>query len=154
MRPCGHNLSNTPIIDCRVCELWANNPEYYCLWEGLPSPEVPEIVQELRKTSFNLWVSPEKVQLIAKEYGKTPPDVAVPHGPSLLQKAVNFAGAVTHHIVTGSKIADPEEVDRRRKICISCPRFSASQSCNICGCAVIAKTMWLEQFCPDTPARW
>lgn len=69
--------------------------------------------------------------------------------PSLIQKAINFAGALTNHISSGMKNVSDEELERRINICKSCEFFNpANESCTKCGCRMSIKASWQESVCP------
>lgn len=69
--------------------------------------------------------------------------------PGLIQKAVNFAGAVAEHVAGGMKLADPETVQKRLAICRECEWFDAERAtCKQCGCLMSVKAEWAEQSCP------
>ena len=69
--------------------------------------------------------------------------------PGLLQRAVNFAGAVTRHVMHGLPVVSDEEKERRLGICRLCPQFIAdSERCSKCGCAMRTKAAWALERCP------
>ncbi len=68
--------------------------------------------------------------------------------PSLIQKAKNFASALTDHIKAGLPVVSDEVQQRRIKICEGCPLFNLDhRTCTVCGCAMDEKTRWAEQQC-------
>jgi hypothetical protein len=72
-------------------------------------------------------------------------------GPSLLQKAANFAGAVVNHVATGMQPATPEVQASRLAICASneCGYHDRGKCLHKdCGCNLQAKAGWAEQACP------
>jgi len=74
-------------------------------------------------------------------------------GPSLAQKAVNFAIAAAKHVAAGAPMASDEEVARRFAICQQCQHFDG-KACDRCGCPVVrerqyvSKLSWSDQSCP------
>ena len=80
-------------------------------------------------------------------------------GPTLLQKAANFATAAAQHIAAGAPMASEAEVQRRHAICTDCPHFDG-KACGKCGCLInrkrtwLSKLSWADQSCPDDPPRW
>lgn len=74
-------------------------------------------------------------------------------GPSLVQKAANFATAAVQHVAAGMPMASDEEVARRFAICQACEHFDGD-ACRKCGCAVkrertfFSKLSWASQSCP------
>jgi hypothetical protein len=77
----------------------------------------------------------------------------VRHGPSLLQKAANFATASAKHIAAGAPQASEEEVARRFAICQTCEHYDG-KACRKCGCPVVrerqflSKLSWADSSCP------
>lgn len=72
-------------------------------------------------------------------------------GPGLLQKAVNFAGAVANHLATGAHAAPPEVIEERMAICKGCDYYNQEdESCKHkkCGCRMKVKSSWLDASCP------
>lgn len=74
-----------------------------------------------------------------------------PKPPGLLRKAANFAIAGIKHIAAGMPATPPEELERRRAICLACDQWVNGQ-CAKCGCNVAAKTAWARETCPL--GRW
>jgi hypothetical protein len=74
-------------------------------------------------------------------------------GPSLLQKAANFAAASAKHVAAGMPQASEEEVARRFAICQTCEHFDG-RACRKCGCPVVrekkflSKLSWANESCP------
>lgn len=74
-------------------------------------------------------------------------------GPSLMQKAANFATAAAQHIAAGAPMASEEEVARRFAICQGCEHYDG-KACKKCGCPVkrekafVSKLSWADQSCP------
>ena len=74
-------------------------------------------------------------------------------GPSLLQKAANFAAAATKHIAAGAPMATEEQVAARFAICQGCEHFDG-KACRKCGCPVVrerqfvSKLSWSGESCP------
>lgn len=76
--------------------------------------------------------------------------------PSLPQKMVNYAKAVTKHIFTGGGTRTDEEVKKLLAICKSCNLFNNERMyCTVCGCkcnanksAFTNKLRMKSQQCP------
>ena len=74
-------------------------------------------------------------------------------GPSLLQKAANFAASAAAHVAAGMPRASEEEVARRFAICQACELFDG-RACTKCGCPVVrerqfvSKLSWANERCP------
>lgn len=74
-------------------------------------------------------------------------------GPSLLQKAANFAASAAAHVAAGMPRASEEEVARRFAICQGCEFFDG-KACTKCGCPVVrekqfvSKLSWANERCP------
>lgn len=67
--------------------------------------------------------------------------------PGLIEKAVNFTGAIVKHIASGGKKATPEQLKERLTICDGCEQKKGN-SCKLCGCALSIKASWTTQKCP------
>lgn len=67
--------------------------------------------------------------------------------PSILQKGINFATALTEHIITGKKHVKPDEYMRRLSICKVCTSRLEGFVCAKCGCYMGIKASWAEQKC-------
>ena len=67
--------------------------------------------------------------------------------PNLAQKGLNFAKALTEHIITGKKHVAPDEYMNRLLICKSCPERAEGFVCSKCGCYMGIKASWAEQKC-------
>lgn len=74
-------------------------------------------------------------------------------GPSLLQKAVNFAKSAAAHVAAGMPRASDEEIERRFSICQGCEHYDG-RACTKCGCPVVreskfvSKLAWANEKCP------
>lgn len=74
-------------------------------------------------------------------------------GPSLLQKAANFAASMAKHVASGMPIATQQQIDSRFAICKTCEYFDG-KACRQCGCPVvrekqfISKLSWANEKCP------
>lgn len=74
-------------------------------------------------------------------------------GPSLLQKAANFAASAAKHVAAGAPRCTQEQVDARFAICQGCELFDG-RACTKCGCpivrekAYISKLSWANEKCP------
>jgi hypothetical protein len=73
-------------------------------------------------------------------------------GPGLLEKAVNFAGAVATHVAAGMPAASEELKASRLAICRAntCGFYGEGDICRhaSCGCSLDRKAAWAEQSCP------
>ena len=72
-------------------------------------------------------------------------------GPSMAQKAVNFAKASARHVSSGLKSVSEETKNIRLAICNTCPHKVGEENnptCNKCGCFLNIKTGWASQACP------
>jgi hypothetical protein len=94
-----------------------------------------------------------------------PAPEAPPEGPGWLQKGANLTKAYAKHIVTGMKEATDAQVDRRHRICATCPfyvKLDESQGeCRKCGCTVgdssvegLNKLRLASEQCPLPRPRW
>lgn len=74
-------------------------------------------------------------------------------GPSLLQKAKNFAAAAAAHVAAGMPRCTQEQIDARFAICQQCEHFDG-RACMKCGCPVVrekafvSKLAWAGEKCP------
>lgn len=74
-------------------------------------------------------------------------------GPSLLQKAANFATSAAKHVAAGMPQASQEQIDARFAICQACEHFDG-RACRLCGCPVVrekafvSKLSWAGEKCP------
>jgi hypothetical protein len=74
-------------------------------------------------------------------------------GPSLLQKAKNFATSAAAHVAAGMPQASQEQIDARFAICQTCQHFDG-RACTKCGCPVVrekafvSKLAWANEKCP------
>ena len=74
-------------------------------------------------------------------------------GPSLLQKAANFATSAVKHVAAGMPQASREQIDARFAICQQCEHFDG-RACRQCGCPVVrekqfvSKLSWANEKCP------
>ena len=72
-------------------------------------------------------------------------------GPSMAQKAANFAKASVKHVGSGLKTVSKETKNIRLEICNSCPHKTGAEdnpTCNKCGCFLNIKAGWASQACP------
>jgi hypothetical protein len=78
---------------------------------------------------------------------------AVPHGPSLLTKAINFTKSAAAHVAAGMPRASDAEIERRFSICQGCEHYDG-KACTQCGCPVVresrfvSKLAWAGEKCP------
>ena len=74
-------------------------------------------------------------------------------GPSLIQKAKNFATSTARHVAAGMPQASQEQIDARFAICQGCEFFDG-RACTKCGCPVVrekafvSKLSWANEKCP------
>ncbi len=150
MRPCDHKNDPKPHSGCRVCELWSDCPEFYCQFEGIPCPDEPKMVTELRKTQNGaMWKDRGLIKKLAQQYRKMVPLVVVMEEPGLLQKVQNLSSAVVQHLATGAQSTDEETVTKRKSLCVQCDRFnSTAETCRVCGCGITKKISWADSKCP------
>ena len=75
------------------------------------------------------------------------------NGPSLLQKAANFATSAAAHVAAGMPQATQEQIDARFAVCQTCEHFDG-KACRLCGCPVVrekafvSKLAWANEKCP------
>lgn len=81
------------------------------------------------------------------------PTVVAERPPSLIQKVINFAGAVLNHVISGKR-ADPKQIEARIEICNKCEYQKPEGICSICSCVLRLKTAMAEQSCPLKPPKW
>lgn len=81
-----------------------------------------------------------------------------PKLPSLSRAIWNYAKAIARHVITGSKLASKEEIDRRLAVCGLCDQ-RVENRCTVCACYLDqgpnereGKTLWQESDCPL--AKW
>ena len=144
-RPCAH-VEAMP--NCPVCRLWFTQPEYFCLWEGLPQPQVPDGIQVVRRGGRRMdWADEAAVKRIAAENGRDAPQWAA--GPGYVEMLKNVTVAAAQHAVNGLKNVAPEEKARRLSICAGCDQFEPNaKKCLKCGCNLEAKAAWDAGRCP------
>lgn len=70
-----------------------------------------------------------------------------------LDQALSLAKVIGKSIAGGKLYAEPEEIMRRRAICVACP-FNVMELCQKCGCKIANKTAAHGATCPDEPSRW
>jgi hypothetical protein len=74
-------------------------------------------------------------------------------GPSLLQKAKNFATSAAAHVAAGMPRCTQEQIDARFAVCQTCEHFDG-KACRQCGCPVVrerafvSKLAWAGEKCP------
>ena len=74
-------------------------------------------------------------------------------GPSLFQKAANFATSAVKHVAAGAPRCTQEQIDQRFAICKQCEHFDG-KACRLCGCPVarekqfVSKLSWANERCP------
>lgn len=72
--------------------------------------------------------------------------------PGMVQKAVNFVGAVLQHAAAGMPAAPDDVKAARLAICRSnrCGLYREGDICghSSCGCNLVAKAGWADQACP------
>ena len=67
--------------------------------------------------------------------------------PNLAQKGINFAKALTEHIMTGKKHVPDSVYFQRLEKCRKCPSKLEGFVCAECGCYMGIKASWAEQKC-------
>ncbi|MCK5603131.1 hypothetical protein KAR91_14705 [Candidatus Pacearchaeota archaeon] len=72
--------------------------------------------------------------------------------PNLARKGINFAKALTEHIITGKKHIESNEYMRRLEICKGCDNRLEGFVCSLCGCYMGIKASWVDQKCGDN--KW
>ena len=82
------------------------------------------------------------------------------HGVSwLVRKGLRFGIAAAKLAGHGGKLLEPEQIEKRLKICVACPHFRETE-CAICGCKLnnkkklMNKVAFPTERCPDKPPRW
>lgn len=69
--------------------------------------------------------------------------------PSMLERVINFGGALATHVGNGLKNATPEQVEQRKLVCLSCDKFNViDKTCSSCGCFMPEKVEWESSVCP------
>ena len=123
-------------------KLCQTKPSYFQMWEDCKGPLQFCTEEEKRQTIVNKVEEQEK-----KEYDKEMREkISL---PSPQRQAMNFASAMTKHVLSGFKRVTDEEKNRRLEICKGCPFFiSHSNRCEKCGCFLLAKAGWTTQHCP------
>lgn len=71
-----------------------------------------------------------------------------PAMPSVTRAIANFAQAALAHTVAGRPCASDEATAWRIAICESCPNFTESRACRLCGCNMDVKVRWADMACP------
>lgn len=114
--------------------------------------------QVLRMCPAYLATKP-KLAKVAK-----PREVRQQRGPGLVQKAWNYAKAVTKWKAAGSPERSQPEIDRIMSICEACEHFRGKGTrphCNLCGCSLSripdglkSKIAMATESCPLDPPRW
>jgi hypothetical protein len=74
-------------------------------------------------------------------------DGKVTAGPTFVQKAASFVGAVITQALAGFPATPPEEVARRKSLCVVCPHYD-NGTCRQCGCFLAMKIDWETSRCP------
>jgi hypothetical protein len=72
--------------------------------------------------------------------------------PGIVRQAINFAGAVLNHVLSG-EAASPELQAERLAICGAC-EHDVDGWCQVCGCNLSVKVSFAEQRCPLEPPKW
>jgi hypothetical protein len=78
---------------------------------------------------------------------------APPSLPSLVQRVVTFATALTRHVCDGLTKCDDSEIQARLECCQQCPSFTGLH-CRECGCCAsgdntfLNKLAWRSETCP------
>lgn len=91
--------------------------------------------------AFALW---EKSSLI-------PSEPSVPGAHTLLQRAGNFASAMTAHALNGLQHVDDTTYEARLTLCRDCELCDpSSMVCRhaSCGCRLLVKARWRSSRCP------
>lgn len=74
-------------------------------------------------------------------------------GPSGLEKAKNFVGALVRHAADGLARVDNETLSERLAVCALCEHRELSNwTCRLCGCYLTVKATWRSEKCPE--GRW
>jgi len=74
-------------------------------------------------------------------------------GPSLVQRAANFAASAAKHVAAGMPHCTQEQIDARFAICQGCEHYDG-RACRLCGCPVVrekqfvSKLSWANEKCP------
>lgn len=114
-----------------------------------PGYEAAVLAAAVRSDHTFVWLTNQTYLALRAKYATAPVD-----GPSLLEKAKNFATASAQHIAAGMPMASEEEIERRFAICQTCP-FLKDSVCSKCGCPVkrerkfLSKLAWADQKCPE-----
>jgi hypothetical protein len=73
--------------------------------------------------------------------------------PSLSTMVWNYTKAVSKHLATGRKVAEPATIETRLQVCAICP-FRNENRCALCGCYLDVgphgregKAVWLDSVC-------
>lgn len=92
----------------------------------------------------HVWLTDEAYASLRAQYAA---------GPSLLNKARNFATSAAKHVAAGMPQASDDEVARRFAICQACEHFDG-KACRQCGCPIVrekrfvSKLSWANERCP------
>jgi hypothetical protein len=69
--------------------------------------------------------------------------------PHPARQALNFAKAVTKHIVSGLAKVDEEVAQARIATCLGCEHYRPSDArCSVCACPILEKARWESEDCP------
>lgn len=129
------------IISCNIKHLKAR-----CEQRGYSLEEVKDCIVSRDGDNIN-------VDIDHPSYPRYPKSSSEINGPSLIEKAKNFAKAAMDHVKAGMPIASDEEIEKRFSICQTC-EFLKNNACTKCGCPVnrekkfISKLAWADQKCP------
>lgn len=76
----------------------------------------------------------------------------VDNTPTTKEMVSSFAVAAAQHVKSGFKKAEPEEIERRKKLCSECDKMGTSGRwegrCMVCGCFMGVKAKWATAKCP------
>lgn len=69
--------------------------------------------------------------------------------PNFIEQAHNALNSVATFISNGLPKTEPNEIQKRMDICLSCEYFNNLENrCNKCGCFLNIKTAWATEKCP------
>lgn len=136
------------MIACRLRHLEAR-----CRQRGYTLDEVRPCIVAQDGDSITVDETHPSYPASPKPGFEPPPQLRRPAGPTVVQKAANFAASAARHIAAGMPQASEEEVARRFAICEGCEHFDG-KACRQCGCPVVrekkflSKLSWANESCP------
>ena len=69
--------------------------------------------------------------------------------PNIPEQAINFAGSLFNHALTGFGNVDEETFKKRMNECFSCQFYASGvDKCSKCGCKCRKKASWSSTKCP------